>query len=91
MALTVYLLHFTLPYKHAKHYIGASKREDFQNRIQEHREGRGANLMKVLHAAGIGFIVARVWESCEPGTERRKKNRGASRICPICKALNGGK
>ena len=79
----VYLIHFTSPYRHARHYRGWSL--DALARIEEHRAGRGANLMKVIKDAGIGFVVAKI----EPGTrarERQLKQRGARRDCPICMA-----
>jgi len=79
----VYLLHFTSPYRHARHYRGWSL--DAATRIEEHRRGQGARLMKVIKDAGIGFVVAKI----EPGTrarERQLKQRGASRDCPVCMA-----
>jgi predicted GIY-YIG superfamily endonuclease len=80
---TVYLLHFTSPYKHARHYRGWTS--DLPARLAEHRAGRGARLMTVIRGAGIGFIVAKT----EPGTrarERQLKQRGAGRDCPVCMA-----
>ena len=80
----VYLLHFEVPYRHAQHYLGWT--EDLPTRLKDHRRGRGARLMEVIGAAGIGFTLARTW----PGTralERRLKNRGGhARLCPICQA-----
>lgn len=84
MTYTVYLLHFDRPYKHARHYIGVT-RGDLDARIEAHRNGHGANLMRVLRRAGIGFTLARIWSDAEFALERRLKNRGgASRICPLC-------
>ncbi|MDL4817376.1 hypothetical protein [Actinomadura opuntiae] len=39
----VYLLHFTRPYKHAKHYTGWTS--DLDARLAEHAAGRGARLL----------------------------------------------
>lgn len=79
---TVYLLHFERPYKHARHYRGYT--DDLTARLAAHANGSGARLMAVIHAAGIGFTLARTW----PGTrtrERQLKNQGgAARMCPIC-------
>jgi predicted GIY-YIG superfamily endonuclease len=80
---TVYLLHFTIPYKHARHYRGWTS--DLQTRLALHRAGQGARLMAVIYDAGIGFVVAKT----EPGTrarERQLKQRGAGRDCPVCMA-----
>jgi hypothetical protein len=54
---TVYLLHFERPYKHARHYLGFA--EDLQRRLELHHAGRGARLVQVVVAAGIGFQLVR--------------------------------
>jgi predicted GIY-YIG superfamily endonuclease len=80
---TVYLLHFTSPYRHARHYRGWTA--DLDARLAQHRAGQGARLMTVIRDAGIGFVVAKT----EPGTrarERQLKQRGAGRDCPVCMA-----
>jgi predicted GIY-YIG superfamily endonuclease len=88
---TVYLLHFERPYRHAKHYTGWT--EHLEERLEAHAAGHSARLIEVIHAAGIGFTLARTW----PGTRARerqiKRTGGAARHCPIChpykKALPG--
>jgi hypothetical protein len=57
---TVYLLHFERPYRHARHYLGFA--EDLERRLELHRAGRGARLVDVVVAAGIGFQLVRTWE-----------------------------
>jgi predicted GIY-YIG superfamily endonuclease len=54
----VYLLHFDSRYKHAGHYIGFVE-SDLKQRISEHERGLGANLVRVVRAAGIDFSLAR--------------------------------
>lgn len=52
----IYLLHFSEPYKHARHYTGWA--------VAEHIEG-GAKcnpLVKAASAAGIRIEVARIYE-----------------------------
>ena len=90
--MTLYLLHFERPFKHAKHYLGwAEDDEAMARRIQKHREGKGANLMKYVKLAGIDFVVARTWAVGSRRKERSiKKQGGLGRCCPICKA-NGYK
>lgn len=78
-----YLLHFDTPYEHARHYTGWAK--ELNPRLKAHRAGRGANLIRVITAAGISFTLARTW----PGTTREweaklKRRGGAVRHCPIC-------
>jgi hypothetical protein len=57
---------------------------DLDARLAEHRTGWGARLLAVVHAAGIGWALARTW----PGTRTRerqiKRQGGASRCCPMC-------
>jgi hypothetical protein len=82
----VCLICFQQPYRHAKHYMGWTT--DLDARLRAHAVGRGARLMEVITAAGIGFTLARTW----PGTrnlERRLKNRGGhARLCRSAKRPN---
>lgn len=80
----VYLLHFERPYKHAKHYIGWSP--NVEERIQKHKEGKGAGLTRALKEAGIGFIVAWVWWGEGHSFERDLHDRkNSKRFCPTCR------
>src|SRR5262245_17273271 len=89
---TVYLIHFNVAYRHAKHYLGYS--ENLDKRITDHLYGTGARLMEVVTKAGIEWKVARTWPGCR-ALERKLKNRkDAPHICPICNgpaALNRAK
>ncbi len=80
---TVYLLHFARRYKHAGHYIGSTN--SLAERLEAHENGRGARLLEVVHAAGIAWVLARTWEGGRQRERQLKKQRGASRCCPICK------
>lgn len=80
---TIYLLHFSQPYRHAKHYCGWV-RWDLDGRLAEHRAGRGARLMEVVHSAGIEWLLAGTWPGSRAEERRRKRRGGASRWCPIC-------
>ncbi|WP_188188904.1 endonuclease [Nonomuraea sp. SYSU D8015] len=80
---TVYLLHFDRPFKHAKHYTGWTS-GDLDGRLAEHRAGRGARLLAVIKAAGIGFTVARIWAGDRRLERSLKRQGGASRRCPSC-------
>lgn len=80
--MTVYLLHFTEPYKHARHYLGFAL--DLDARLARHLAGNGARLIEVITQANIGFVLARTWEG-DRKLERRLKNRHNSpQLCPIC-------
>jgi predicted GIY-YIG superfamily endonuclease len=81
---TIYLLHFDSPFGHAKHYTGWASR--LEARLAHHAKGTGANLLRHVGQAGIGWTLARTWEG-DRNRERQLKNQGgASRHCPICKA-----
>jgi predicted GIY-YIG superfamily endonuclease len=85
----IYLLHFSQPYQHARHYTGWT--EDLLDRLPRHASGQGARLMTVIYHAGIGFTLARTCEGTRH-TERAIKNAGgAVRYCPLCtpRPLNG--
>ena len=86
---TIYLLCFVdeqgrhTPYRHAGHYMGWT--QDLDARIEAHRAGKGARLIQVITAAGLGFVMARTWEG-DRHQERALKNRKEGpRLCPICR------
>ena len=81
---TVYLIHFDRPYKHARHYIGWALGRDIDKRMAKHRSGTGARLLRVLKEQGIGWSVVQTWPDATRKVERKLKNRGACRICPVC-------
>jgi len=80
---TVYLLHFDVACRHAKHYRGSTS--DLDARLEAHRNGQGARLMAVVREAGIGFTLARTWEGGRGRDRQLKVQGGASRSCPICR------
>ncbi len=79
---TVYLLHFDRPYVHAGHYTGWTT--DLPSRLADHAAGRGARLLAVIAAAGIGWQLARTWPGTRSLERALKRQGGASRRCPIC-------
>jgi predicted GIY-YIG superfamily endonuclease len=79
---TIYLIHFSTPYKHAAHYMGWT--EDLESRLADHQAGRGSRLMAVIKAAGIDWKLTRTWQG-NRHRERQLKNQGSSkRHCPEC-------
>lgn len=86
----IYLLHFTQPYKHARHYIGVTSLT-VAARMARHRTGAGATLLRRLLRDGGDFVVADVWEADsmrEAFAEERRLKRlgGGARSCSICAA-----
>ncbi len=90
--MALYLLHFDRPYKHARHYLGWSADvASLQRRVEAHAAaslgyGKNHKLMIAARAAGISFIVSRIWPHGTRADEKRKKQRGHARHCPICRA-----
>jgi predicted GIY-YIG superfamily endonuclease len=79
---TVYLLHFDHPYKHARHYSGWAA--DLDARLAQHEAGKGARLLQVAQAAGVGWTLARTWPGGRVRERQIKRQGGASRRCPDC-------
>lgn len=79
----VYLLHFDKPYHHARHYLGST--DNLENRLAEHRGGKGARLMEVIADAHIGFVVARTWLGGRDLERKLKRRHDSPALCPICR------
>ena len=99
----VYVLHFTRPYKHARHYVGATglpmeEREAAHRGVVLHEGdepyGRAAKLVKALLRDGGDFVIADVFETDTLAQafelEKRLKKQGSrARLCTICNPGNG--
>lgn len=84
---TVYLLHFSRPVRHARHYLGWTVREDANARFQRHASGQGSGLVRAAIAAGATVELARTWEQKDRHFERALKNqRDGCGLCPLCRA-----
>ena len=57
---------------------------DLPARLAEHANGRGARLLAVVAAHGIGWTLARTWTGTRTVERARKRQGGASRRCPLC-------
>jgi len=83
-----YLVHFSKPYRHAKHYLGWSS--DIGKHLERHNRGEGARLMEVVRAAGISWTLVRTWPDADRSVEKRlKSHHGSVRLCPICQHKAG--
>lgn len=81
----VYILHFNQEYKGCRHYIGYCKNLD--DRVKEHRNGKGSPLVKAVINAGIDFSAHVVDQTGTRIAERKLKNqKHSNRFCPVCKA-----
>lgn len=82
MTAGVYLLHFTEPFGHAKHYVGFS--ENIEKRVALHQQGKGSRLCEVVVKAGIRLLWVRTWVGADRHFERKLHSKGKSIFCPIC-------
>ena len=83
----VYLIHFEHPYYRAQHYLGYTNgKGSLEQRIERHRAGDGAKLLRAVSQADINFEVVRVWDGESREFERKlKRQKNAWRLCPICR------
>ena len=79
---TVYLLHFCRPLHHAQHYLGYAG--DLDQRIDQHRTGNGARLVRVCAEHGIDFLLVRTWEGGRDLERHLKNQHNGRKLCPIC-------
>jgi hypothetical protein len=94
---TIYLIHTDVKYKHAAHYCGFTTRSSLLPRFEEHLNGSGNPLVRLL-AEALGIVTAEeviermvvaTWRATR-GEERRLKNLGGlGRVCPVCRAARG--
>jgi predicted GIY-YIG superfamily endonuclease len=81
--MSVYLICFSEPYHHARHYLGYAK--NVQSRYEKHKQGTGAKLLRAVNEANISYEIVRVWKNKDRGFERFLKNKKNSpKLCPRC-------
>lgn len=80
---TIYLLHFSKPFKHAQHYLGWSK--SLKKRVEHHRNGTGNPLVRAAVKAGVEVTVIRTWQGDRHLERKLKNQKNARALCPICK------
>lgn len=82
----MYLIHFDRPLAHARHYIGFCEEGKLERRMERHRKGQGAKLLRAATAAGIAWSPVRVWLDADREFERLlKSKKGPARFCPCCR------
>ena len=80
---TVYLLHFSRPYRHARHYVGFAT--DLDRRLRQHRKGVSCPLVRCAVAEGIEIFLARTWKEVTVDFEKWLHRGYRKRlVCPIC-------
>jgi len=81
---TIYLLHFSSPFKHARHYVGFTT--DLTARLYSHANGTGARLLQVILGAGLSFECVRTWQGSRRDERAIKNQKNTPRLCPVCQA-----
>jgi hypothetical protein len=83
---TVYLLHLSEPFGHARHYTGFASGggRGLARRLAQHGTSRGARLLAAASAAGITWELARTWPGTRTRERQLKRQGGAARRCPLC-------
>jgi hypothetical protein len=85
--MTVYVLHFSEPYQHARHYVGYTPDATSARRVGEHLacNGKASPLVKAAIHSGIAVTLAHEFPGASRTFERWIKNRkSVSDWCPLC-------
>lgn len=82
---TIYCLHIEPPLGHAKHYLGWTGGA-VEDRLADHRAGRGARLTAGAVRAGCKLVVAWTKPGDRNEERRLKRCKCTPRDCPQCKA-----
>jgi hypothetical protein len=81
----VYLLHFDRPFKHARHFVGATKSV---TTIKALLQGSATNVQSPLvdaaRADGVAFVVARTWLNGYARTNDLPNRHNLGVLCPVC-------
>ena len=80
---TIYLIHFSRPFGHARHYLGWTS--NLAARLAHHRAGTGSALMRAVRADGISWELARTWTGDRHRERQLKGQGGRARLCPLCR------
>lgn len=81
--MIVYIIHFTRPVAHARHYIGTTR--TFNARMEAHRRGRGAKILKRANELGIKWRVVVKLYGARTLERKLKSRHDTASLCPVCK------
>jgi predicted GIY-YIG superfamily endonuclease len=93
----IYLLHFSSPVAHARHYLGST--EDVERRLAEHRNPgtpghyQGARLTQVAVIRGAELELVRTWRGGRFKERAMKQayQHAFTSLCPLCTPGAGSK
>ena len=78
----IYMLHFSEPFGHAKHYVGWAA--NLEARLAYHGTNGGARLLWHVRQAGITWVLARTRAGTREEERAIKTAGGSPRYCPLC-------
>lgn len=80
----VYLLCFSEPLHHARHYLGWTN--DLAARLRCHAKGdrKKCVLTHVIATKGITFKLVRTWRGPISEEKRLKRRKNNAKLCPAC-------
>lgn len=77
----IYILEFSRPFHHARYYVGfCTDSRDYTKRIQEHRSGQGAKIVRAALAAGIDFSVVGLLQGDRSRERSLKRMKNTPRL-----------
>lgn len=88
----VYLIHFDKPIGNpdnpraqAQHYLGWAN--DVLERLDQHKQGSSARIMRYVYQNNIGLSIVRLWEGSAYIESRLKLLHDNKSLCPVCNPL----
>lgn len=85
--MTVYVLHFDPPFRHARHYVGYTPEATAERRVQEHLDcsAKGSPLVKAALNVGCKVTLAHEFPGAGRDFERwLKTRRDTAKWCGCC-------
>lgn len=74
----------------ARHYIGWTE-GPLADRIETHRKGAGARILRAANNRKISYDVARTWIGDRFLERRLKQKRATPKMCPVCNPITAHK
>lgn len=68
----------------ARHYLGWTN--DLEERIREHRRGKGSKFTQAACQRGLTIRVAEVWIGTRQLEKQLKRRHNLKHFCPICQS-----
>lgn len=77
----IYILEFSRPFHHARYYVGfCADSRDYTKRLQEHRNGQGAKIVRAALSVGIDFSVVGLLQGDRARERSLKRMKNTPRL-----------